>query len=290
MASPAVTEPATESVRTARSTPSNAKPAKRGSIFGNFFEKVRSPASEKKEHEIVPAIPPMDTGTVAPASAPVMDGAAETPSAAALPTTETATPHKEKETFLGKFLNKEKAKTPISEVPPTETPAVAHTGAGEPAQPVAGKSEIPASTLTPYAATTPNAADESKEKRRTSFFGGFGSSMRRKSGTTPEDATNGDHKPSPLPAKLSGLFRNPSKAAKGSKEPKEVVTPPKVGEALETSATTSTVPARLGTDGPVSASTEAGVTRGHHSAGDVVPEPATVGQPPSAPTAVHATA
>ncbi|KAK8251727.1 Pleckstrin homology domain-containing protein [Phyllosticta capitalensis] len=193
------------------------KANKRTSIFGNFFEKVRSPAAEKKEAEVAPVVPPKDNEVVA---APAEEGAATTdaaePTAAATePAAEAAetkpattpTPAKEKTGFFSKFGNKKKE----AESPAAETPAAVEAKPEEAATTPAVEGE---------AAPAPKAAPEpmSKEKRRTSFFGNFGA----KSGEADGEKKKG----------LGGLFRNPSKAVKSNKD-KEAA-PAKVEEEPET--------------------------------------------------------
>lgn len=146
-----VEEPKTEAVKDTTTTPTTRetapKPAKRNSIFGSIYQKVKSPTAEKKEHEVAPAVPPKDseapqiaepvkdtddtfqdapeTKVEEPAEAKVEEPLATTTAATAAPaaiateekktsptTEKAATPKKEKESFLGGLLSKARAKSP----------------------------------------------------------------------------------------------------------------------------------------------------------------------------------
>lgn len=69
------------------------------------------------------------------------------------------------------------------------------------------------------AATTTETKPALKEKRRTSLFNGLGS-KKEKSDT---ETTEGESRKSPLPQKLGGLFRRPSKAVKSEETKNEPV-------------------------------------------------------------------
>jgi hypothetical protein len=84
-----------------------------------------------------------------------------------------------------------------------------------PATPAA-TTETSAATETPVTAT-PEAKPALKEKRRTSLFNSLGS-KKEKSDT---EVTEGETKKSPLPQKLGGLFRKPSKAVKSEEKTTE---------------------------------------------------------------------
>lgn len=266
------------------------KPTKRGSIFGNFVEKLKSPTHEKKEADLVPApvakepettetTKPEET-TIAPV-APVTEGTTEpTPATEEIkPETKatTTTPHKEKQGFsFGKFLGgaKEKVKSPTTEkapetkaedtVKPEETlaPAVA------PVEPVAEEpkevktEEEPATGVTSTASATP-----ANKAKRGSIFGNLtGSVKKEKEGETSEK-----------PAGLLGLFRNASKAGRSKKEKDTATTPAKVDEATE--------PKEEKTETPVvedkkEETLAAPAATEPTTIGDVGPDAVTVGQAP----------
>ena len=180
--------------------------------------------------------------------------ATSTPAGTVLPTTEPTTtksevvdkkkvddgpPKKEeKENLLGKFLNRDRSKSPAAE---------ARSEKKDVAVPAASSTEPSAvpvdSTVAPSAETSaaPVAAtpDPVKEKRRTSFFGNFGSSARKEKkpmevNTEGGDKLTSENKPnSPIP-RLGSLFRKPSqgiKTSKDTKADKEVIEPiPKLEE------------------------------------------------------------
>lgn len=217
-------KPEEAKVEAPETKPATSKANKRTSIFGGFFEKVRSPATEKKEAEVAPVVPPKDAEAPAvtdeapkPVEGEEAKPAEEAPKTAdgEVPTTPVATattPAKEKGGFFSKFGKKEAkspapaAETPKDEVKPAETEAA----------PVA-EGEAAGTTATAVATPEPG-----KEKRRTSFFGNFGAKNN-------EGEADGEKKRG-----LGGLFRNPSKAVKGNKEKKENSTPAKVEEEAET--------------------------------------------------------
>ncbi|KAJ9648013.1 hypothetical protein H2199_001790 [Coniosporium tulheliwenetii] len=284
-----------------KSTTTAPKPTKRGSVFGTLFEKVRSPVHEKKESEVAPTVPPKDTET--PVTAPITETNEPLTSAAPTETTTTSaaatTPHKERENFFGKFLGKREAKSPAAEVPPaipttekaTETPAAA---------PIVSPAVEERATDVPANGAATNvhstATPESKDKRRTSFFGNLTGSVKKDK--KPDNHAEGEspveteHKQSGV-SKLGGLFRNPSKAMKSNKETKKDVTPPSMveegSEAPVLPAPTSVTAAHGGTDGPIG--TDEITPAGQTSLGNVNGNGVHNGQtPPQSTPAVHATA
>ncbi|KAK7530075.1 Pleckstrin homology domain-containing protein [Phyllosticta citricarpa] len=249
------------------------KANKRTSIFGNFFEKVRSPAAEKKEADVAPTVPPKDNEVAA--AAPAEEGvaatteAAEPASTATEPANEAAepkpattpTPAKEKAGFFSKFGKKKEVESPAA-----ETPA-----------PVEAK---PEEATTPAvdgeAAAAPKATPEpiNKEKRRTSFFGNFGA----KGGETEGEKKKG----------LGGLFRNPSKAVKSNKD-KEAA-PAKVEEEPETKAEEAKPEESKADDKVEEPKAEENTTEETKpTIGDVVPEAVQTNENQATPT-VQATA
>lgn len=178
------------------------KPTKRGSIFGSFFEKVKSPSHEKKEADLVPtmdketAVAPEAAKPVeeTPAVAPVAETITDAPLTEAkldAPKTEAAkpvTPVKEKEHFsFGKFFgNKEKAKSPAVETAPTlpmteeapkleETPAPVVANGVEPAVPVAETSVAPVEEKKEQTPVP-------KKEKRSSIFGSLARTVSKAGG------------------------------------------------------------------------------------------------------------
>jgi hypothetical protein len=176
------------------------KPTKRGSIFGNFVEKLKSPTTEKKEHdtgfaavpvkEVEPeASKPLEEAIVA---APTVLAGPETTVTEPAATTEEAktiatvsTPSKEKEHFsFGKlFGSKDRAKSPAAteklpepkmdaapKIDETVAPAVV-----EPVQPV--EAAAPVSTE-----TAQEAQETPKPAKRASFFGNLTRSLSKAAG------------------------------------------------------------------------------------------------------------
>jgi hypothetical protein len=274
------------------------KPTKRGSIFGNFVEKLKSPTSEKKEADLVPApvkesevsaqAPKLDelpkseeTPALAPIEpvAPVTDATTEPPKVEEATETKIATtPAKEKQHFsFGKFLggNKERVKSPATEKTPEvsktdEAPKLEETAPVAPISPIAPVEPVAA------AETPVETKEEKKEepvaessatttpapKKRGSIFGALGGSVKKEK--------DGEEKPQGL----MGLFRSASKAGKPKKE-KEVAAPAKVDETAEpTENKTDAAPLaeeNKATDGPAIPAEQTAI-------GDVVPDAVTVGQ------------
>ena len=261
-------------------TAEKPKPTKRGSIFGSFFEKVKSPSHEKKEADLVPAAAPKEatkeTAAVPEVQKPVEETPAVAPAAETTeaplaeakldaPKTEVAaakpvTPVKEKEHFsFGKFFgNKEKAKSPAAETAPTlpvteqapkvdETPAPVVANGVEPAVPVAETSAAP---IEEKKEETP----APKKEKRSSIFG--------------------------------SLARTVSKAG-GKKEPKEKkesATPATVQESAEpTDKVETPAAAEKKEETPV-------VPAQQSTIGDVTPEAVNVGEAPKSSAPVATTA
>ncbi|KAF2686558.1 hypothetical protein K458DRAFT_402164 [Lentithecium fluviatile CBS 122367] len=276
------------------------KPVKRGSIFGNFVEKLKSPTHEKKEADLVP--PPKEPEPVSaeapkldelpkseetPAAAPVepvapaTDGTTEAPKTEEVKPAETktpTTPAKEKQHFsFGKFLgsHKEKVKSPSTEKAPEapkteEAPKVEETPA--PVAPVEPVAETPVETKEEKK-EEPAAEASTATKKRGSIFGALGGSVKKEK--------DGEEKPQGL----KGLFRNASKAGKSKKE-KEVAAPAKVEEAAEPKEEkTEAAPAeeKKEPEAPAVPAEQAAI-------GDVVPDAVTVGQAPKSTPQVASTA
>ena len=234
-------------------------------MFGGLFGKkdATSPTEEKKESEIAPAVPakdsketeipavseeapkiekpveakPIDTAAVVAAADTVTTPPAveETPkeptSTPAEPTTATQT--EEKGGLLG-FFKKQEAR-------------------------FAGKKDSEDETTEHVAATEERPA---RDKRRSSLFGSLGTLKKKnQSQERSEDATETKREKSPMPTKIGGLFRKPSRAVKPTEETKDTT-------AASEAATTSTeIPTTNG------ATTEtAPAAADSKIVGDVVPE------------------
>ncbi|KAF2234570.1 hypothetical protein EV356DRAFT_514961 [Viridothelium virens] len=178
---PAETKKTTESTPEKNTSGTN-KSTKRSSIFGSFFEKVRSPTSEKKESEVgpvpppkddaAPVLPPTDGSDEAPPAPPKDDKPEEAAAVGAATgagvTTATAaeeakdgqkdkatatTPSKEKEGFFKRLLSESKVKVPKSEASKEESKVGAEPAAteestkeGEATATAADKAAVPAET------------------------------------------------------------------------------------------------------------------------------------------------
>jgi hypothetical protein len=242
-------------------------------MFGSFFEKVRSPTSEKKEADAFPAPAVKDTEeaskpleeaqvavptTIEPVSEPATVKTDEANAIENKPAV--STPSKEKEHFsFGKlFGSKDRSKspaatdkTPIAE--PSKVDAVAPKiedttapAATEPVEPV---------VAAPVAETKAEPTVQEKKEKRGSIFGTLGRSL--------------------------------SKVAKGGKEPKkETATPNTVHEASEPKEDAAVAPiVDDKTDSPVVAAPAA-----EQSIGDVVPGAVSVGEAPKSTSTVPTTA
>ena len=125
-----------------------SKPSKRNSIFGSIYQKVRSPTSEKKEHEVAPMVPPKDE--------PISSEAPQLP--------ETAT-----------------AEDPIVAPVKTEAP----TSTELPAETKGEETATPSAEIAATARETPNTetpmVEAPKPERKGSFFGSLMNKARAKS-------------------------------------------------------------------------------------------------------------
>lgn len=222
------------------------KKAKRASVFGGIFGKknVTSPDAEKTEAEAAPAVPakdsdvppvsetapkieqpvhqaPLDTAAVvAPVDTVQTPAAVEEPIAKDKPTTPTeatSSPKQQKEGggFLGfiknvesKFSGNKEAKSEAKEEKATEEVAK---------DPIAAAAVEP-TTETP--AVTNGEERPVNPQRRSSLMERFGTQKKKANKTSESDATPTEVKreKSPLPSKVAGLFRKPSKAVKPTEE------------------------------------------------------------------------
>lgn len=225
-AEPAATpaETATEATPAEEPKPEEKKEAgtptatknKRASIFGNFFQKVATPghSNEKAEKETAKAETPAVSSTAPQLGDPV-DPSTSEPIKPETVTEASKEPAKEEEvaspsSSKGGFLNfikkdnKQEAKKEVKPEEKSDKKPEEETPAEEPA-------------------TSPEASGAIKDKRRTSFFGNFGTKKEKKAETPEAEPTEGESKDSKartssLP-RLGGLFRKPSKAVKKEKEP-----------------------------------------------------------------------
>lgn len=270
---------------------------------------MTSPTVEKKEHEVGLGIPSMDgDSSVAPTMAAtsadaVITSPTETPAnggsaAAGVSPTAAAssTPHREKEGFFGRLVNKEKARAPTSETTgfassayvPGTAPAVASENLDAPAHVRAPSGEY-------TSGTTPEAA---KEKRRSAFFGKLGGSAKkdRKVEAVYDGENAAGEEAKAKKSGLSDIFRRPSKLVKSQNETrKETASAPAVPEVTEASTNHHGVPLHLGTDGATgtmdtTAATADSTTANRNTIGDVVPDAVSVEHPESRTHAAHASA
>jgi hypothetical protein len=178
-------------------TQEKPKPQKRGSIFGSFVEKLKSPTTEKKEHEAgLAATPVKENETIPEASKPLEEAQVAAPVVPETAVTEPAakpeeakavsTPSKEKDHFkFGKFFgSKDRAKSPARE-PKVDAaaPQIADTSAtAEPVQAVE-----PAPIAETKVEATPE-TEAPKQDKRKSFFGNLGRSLSKATGNkAPKD-------------------------------------------------------------------------------------------------------
>ncbi|CAN9481607.1 unnamed protein product [Alternaria alternata] len=177
-------------------TQEKPKPQKRGSIFGSFVEKLKSPTTEKKEHEAgLAATPVKENETIPEASKPLEEAQVAAP---VVPETTTATepvvkpeevkavstPSKEKDHFkFGKFFgSKDRAKSPA---PEPKVDAAAPQIADTTVEPVQAVEPVPVAETKVEA--TPE-TEAPKQDKRKSFFGNLGRSLSKATGNkAPKD-------------------------------------------------------------------------------------------------------
>lgn len=270
------------------------RPAKRNSLFGSFFEKVRSPTTEKKESEVGPVVPPKDTIVSAEAPQipePTTETTIESPATAepvvdapvvAAPETEaktetpaassTLTPRKEKESFFGGMINKVRAKSPANlhrsakteeapAVPPkTEEPVVASTEEPIAAEPITAEEPAVVEPTTAAATTTT---------------------------TTEEPVTDVTSRPKEsrrksffggLSTKAEGLFRKPSQVNHSKEVKKEETAAPALEPTEEQAVAEPTATEEAATTEAPATETAAVEHEQPQSIGDVSGDAITVGQ------------
>jgi hypothetical protein len=112
-----------------------------------------------------------------------------------------------------------------------------------------------------------------KEKRRTSIFTGLGN-KKEKSDAEVVEGEKGETKKSPLPQKLGGLFRRPSKAVKSEPTQTEPTT-----AATETAPVTENVEGEAAGSGKAVAALTNGTSEAPEETVNQVPEAATTTSP-----------
>jgi hypothetical protein len=189
------------------------------------------------------------------------DGTVETPK----DTTTRPAGSEKKSSFLGSFMKKPEAKKEETTDAKVAEPATVEPTAATTTPAEATKTDT-------EAAVKDDKAPAEKEKRRTSLFGGLGTIKKKKDESeVTENGTERKREKSPLPSKIGGLFRKPSKAVK-SEEPKTTETKDETKTETPATETTSTEPVVASTTEP---KTDAAVTTDATDSkiiGDVVPE------------------
>ncbi|KKK27230.1 hypothetical protein ARAM_006959 [Aspergillus rambellii] len=206
---------------------SRSRSRKRASIFGSLLGKKEETEEKKAEEEEdikAEEAKPAETAAAEPAAE---DEAAPAPAEEPKEETEHAAPasKSKRASLFGNFFQKvtspshEKSEkeagaatetAPVaSTAPQLDNPVEETAKPSEPESATAAAAEDEAATAEPPAAET-----STKDKRRTSFFSGFG----KKKGDSDTEGAEGDAKTKSN--KLGGIFRKPSKAVKPeAKEP-----------------------------------------------------------------------
>jgi hypothetical protein len=195
----------------------------------------------------------------------------------------------EKKSFLSGFINKKpEAKK--------EEPKVAETKPTEPAATTEATPAVDAVPATTEATEVPKTEEgvtkeerPTVEKRRTSLFGGFGTIKKKDENKTTEEGTERKREKSPLPSKIGGLFRKPSKAVK-SEEPKAAETKDETKVETPAEATAATTEPATSTEPKVEAPTATTDVTDSKIIGDVVPETLQAQEQVTATPEVKATA
>jgi hypothetical protein len=251
---PVVNSVSSKPIEEKKKTEERPKTNKRSSLFGAFFDKVRSPTSEKKESEVAPVVPPketvvsaeppvlpetttensnLDPSAVETTAVPVVaEPVTEAPREAELETAKVETPlvrpeAERKQSFFDSLVKKARSKSPAPgtttdapAVPPKDDEVIAAPAVDAPAalnEAVVEKPvEEPIVPATETKIETPKGVTP-KENRRKSYFGGFGGAKKEKT-----DLESPQEDKSML-GKVTGLFRTKSQAARPVK--KETVAP-----------------------------------------------------------------
>lgn len=244
------------------------RPAKRGSMFGSFFNKRdnASPTRERKEKDIAPAVPnkdvePAPVSATAPQLEDPMSTSSSQPAETAAPASTTipsvTTPSSESKGGIFGFMRQKdaqhqdkkevKAEENVEEKVEKngEVPAMA---TGTPA--IAGsEAPVPSTTTNVTATPTPEAT---KEKRRQSFFNTIsGKKERRTDVTSDAEGTDAEGRKT-SGNKLGGLFRKASRSTKGPSAPMTESSPLPGPISEDTAATTEAPPTTKATAEPSS--------------------------------------
>ncbi|MCJ1287119.1 hypothetical protein MMC26_006467 [Xylographa opegraphella] len=251
-AAPMISQPVAAEQTSAIAPEVAAKPTKRGSVFGSLFGKKDgvSPSLERRDKDIVPAVPAKDSETLPVAtagphldptvlSAPSVGGATtETETAATSPAAKAISPGESKGGMFGFLKQKETQKEERREEK-KEMKAEVGTEAKEDTPVVAAEtSTIPGSGISPPSTTdvmTPATSEPVlKEKRRQSFFGSLGGKKDRKVDSSSDNEATG--------GKLGGMFRRASRSTKASQSATTDSSAPPAPIAKDLTATTEAVP------------------------------------------------
>lgn len=221
------------------------KRAKRASVFGGIFGKknVTSSDAEKTEAEAGPAVPakdsdippvsetapkieqpvhqaPLDTAAVvAPVDTVQTPAAVEEPVTKDKPITPTETTSSPKQKEGGGFLGFiKKAESKLSGNKEVKSEAKEEKAAEEVAKDPVAAAAVEPTSETP--AVTNGEERPINPQRRSSLMERFGTQKKKVNKTSETDAipTEVKREKSPLPSKVAGLFRKPSKAVKPTEE------------------------------------------------------------------------
>ncbi|MCJ1380494.1 hypothetical protein MMC17_003599 [Xylographa soralifera] len=279
-AAPVIAQPVAAAPSSATAPEVAPKPTKRGSVFGSLFGKKDgvSPILERKDKDIVPAVPAKDSETTpltttAPhldpvaTSAPSVEGLTTEPEVATSPITKAVSPGESKGGMFGFLKQKEVQKEEKKEIKAeagTETKGDVPVIATETT--TAPGSGIPPSTTTDI--VTPASSEPvMKEKRRQSFFGSLGGKKDRKVDSSSDNEATG--------GKLGGIFRRASRSTKASQSAITDSSAPPDPISKDLLATTEAVPEAAETHTHL-AEELASAGDGHESN---MPEPVTTSQP-----------
>jgi CxxC motif-containing protein len=213
-------------------TQEKPKVQKRGSIFGSFVEKLKSPTTEKKEHEAgLAATPVKENETIPESSKPLEEAQVGAPVVAETTATEPAaktddakavsTPSKEKDHFkFGKFFgSKDRAKSPAPE-PKVDAAAPQISDAPAPATAEPIQAVEPAPIVETKVESTPE-TEAPKQDKRKSFFGNLGRSLSKATGNKAPKEKKDAASPAPV---------TEEEAAPVVEEKKDETTAPVVGD------------------------------------------------------------
>jgi hypothetical protein len=242
------------------------KRSKRGSIFGNIFAKkdATSPTAEKTE-EVAPAVPAKDA-EILPVSEtapkiekpienkPIDTAAVTAPIDTVQIPAAVEEPAKEKKGGIRGFIKKQEAKFEgKKEQKKEEKVEKKEEKTAEPIseEPVAATA-VDTPAVTSEAAAPATEETRPAEKRRQSFFSGLGTIKKKIAETAPEtETTTAETKKekSPLPQKIGGLFRRPSRNPKHVEETKAEASSAPVTNGITTEPESATKDEAAATNG-----------------------------------------